>query len=69
MQILTAKHWTGVWEMYGRVNIRIEGTEEDVIHGKRSTVSNNLDPWELPETEKPTKEHTQADRMTCITEE
>ena len=37
-----------------------EGTEGDGNPTGRTTVSTNLDPWELPETEPPTKEHTQA---------
>ena len=60
MQILTAKHWTGVKDLYGRVMGRIEGTEEDGNTIGRPTVPTNLDPRELPETKPPTKEHTQA---------
>ena len=60
MQILIAKHWTEVRDPYGRVRGRIEGAEGDGNPIGRPTVSTNLDPWELPETEPPTKEHTQA---------
>jgi hypothetical protein len=58
MQILTAKHWTEVWDPYGRDRGRIEGAEGDGNHIGRPTVSSNLDPWELPETEPPTKDPT-----------
>jgi hypothetical protein len=61
MQISTAKHWTEVGDPCGRVRGRIEGTEGDGNPIGRPTVSTNLDPWELPETKPPTKEHTQAD--------
>ena len=60
MQILTANHWTEVRDPYGRVRGRIEGAEGDGNPIGRPTVSTNLDPWELPETEPPTKEHTLA---------
>ena len=38
----------------------IEGTEGDCNPIGRVTLSTNLDPWELPETEPPTKEHAWA---------
>ena len=60
MQIFTAKLWVEVGESYGRGRRGIEGTEGDGNPIGRPTVSTNLDPWELPETEPPTKEHTQA---------
>ena len=60
MQILTANHCTEIEEPYGRVRGRLEGAERDDNPIGRPTVSTNLDPWELPETEPPTKEHTQA---------
>jgi hypothetical protein len=53
MQILTAKHWI-------KVRRRIEGAERDGNPVGKPTVSTNLDPWELPETDPPTKELTQA---------
>ena len=60
MQILTANHWTEVRIPYGRVRGRTEEAEwEGNLLGK-STVSNNRDPWELPETKTPTKVHTLA---------
>jgi hypothetical protein len=40
----------------GRVRGRTEETEEDGNPIERPTVSVNLDSWELPETEPPTKE-------------
>ena len=38
----------------------IEGAEGDGNPIGRPTVSTNLNPWELPETKPPTKEHTWA---------
>ena len=38
----------------------IEGSEGDRKSTKKSTESNNLDPWKLSETDPPTKEHKQA---------
>jgi hypothetical protein len=58
MQILTAKHCTEVEDPYGKVSGRIEGAKGDHNPIGRTKVSTNLDPWELPETELPTKEHT-----------
>jgi hypothetical protein len=37
---------------------RFGGTEGDIDLIGRTTVSNNLDHWELPESEPPTKGHT-----------
>lgn len=51
MQITLGKHWTEVGDTYGRVRGRIEGTEEHGNHAGREIVSNNLEPWELPEGE------------------
>ena len=47
-------------ESCGREGKRIEGTREVKDTTGKPTESTNLDPWELPETEPPTKEHTQA---------
>jgi hypothetical protein len=58
MQILTGKPWTKVRDHCGRVRGRIEGAEGDGNPIGSTTVSTNLDPWELPETESPTKKHT-----------
>ena len=60
MQILTANHRTEMGDPYGRVRGRIEETEGDGNPIGRPTVSTNLDCWELPETEPPTRQHTQA---------
>jgi hypothetical protein len=57
MQVLTAKHWIEVRDPYGRAKGTIEGPEGDGNRTGRPTVSTNLDPWKLPETETPTKEH------------
>jgi hypothetical protein len=46
----------GTWESCGRVGIRVEGPEKDRDSTGRRTVSTNLDPWRLPDTEPPTKE-------------
>jgi hypothetical protein len=55
MQILTANHWTEVWDPYGRDRGRIEGDEWDCNPIGRPMFSTNQDPWELPETKPPTK--------------
>ena len=60
MQIPSAKHGMEVRDPYGRVRARIEGTEADDNTTGRPTVSSNLDPWKLTETESPTEEHTGA---------
>jgi hypothetical protein len=44
----------------GRDRRRIEDPQGYGNPTGRPTVSTNLDPWELLETEPPTKEHTQA---------
>jgi hypothetical protein len=54
MQIPTAKHCTEVRDPYGRVRGRIEGAEGNGNRIGRTTVSTNLDCWELPETKPPT---------------
>jgi len=57
MHIPTDMHWMEVRDSYGRVRLRIEGTEED---GKPTGRPTNLDPWELQETEPRTKEHARV---------
>ena len=47
-------------DAYGRVGRRTEGIEGDGNLIGRPKVSTNPDPWELPETKPPTKEHTWA---------
>jgi hypothetical protein len=54
-QILTANHWTEAMNPHGRVRGRIEGTEGNGIPTRRTTVSTNLDSWELTEIKPPTK--------------
>ena len=39
---------------------KLEEAEEESDPIGRPAVSTNLDPWELPETKPPTKEHTWA---------
>jgi hypothetical protein len=60
MQILTSNHWMEVWDPYGRVRGMIEVAEVGGNSIGRTEVSSNPDPWELPETNPPTKEHTWA---------
>jgi hypothetical protein len=55
MQILTAKHWTEVGEPYGTVRGRTEGAERDSNPIGRLAVPTNLYPWELSETDQPTR--------------
>jgi hypothetical protein len=57
MQIPTAKHWSEVRDLCGRVRGKIEESEGNDHPRGRPTVSTNLDPLE---TEPPTKEYTQA---------
>jgi hypothetical protein len=52
-----SKHWTEVWDPYGRVRGRIEGAESDGNTTGRPTLPTNLEPWELPECGLPTKKH------------
>ena len=47
------------WEDYRRIG-RTEEPEEDMDSTRRPTELTNLNPWGLPETEPPTKEHTWA---------
>jgi hypothetical protein len=56
MQILTAKYWKEVVEPYGRVGRQIKGIKGDGTPTGRPTLSTNLDPWEFPEPEPPTKD-------------
>ena len=60
MHILTANLWTEDGDPYGRVGGRTEGAKGDCSPLGRPTVSTTPDHWEFPETEPPTKEHTQA---------
>jgi hypothetical protein len=60
MQIPTDKYWTELGNPYGKVRGMIEGSQRDGNPIGRPTVSNYQEPWELPETEPPTREHTWA---------
>ena len=48
-------------ESHRRVGKKIEGPEEDRDFIGKPTESTNLDPWGLPETESPSKQHTKAE--------
>ena len=56
--VLAASNSTEVSNTYGRVKGKTEGAERDDNHIRNLTVSTNLNPWELPGTKSPTKEHT-----------
>jgi hypothetical protein len=58
MQIPTDKYWMEVKDPCGRVKRRTEGSQRYSSPIGRPIVSTNLDPWELPGTEPPMKEHT-----------
>ena len=58
MQIFTANHWPEVEHSYGRVRGKIEGAKGNSDPIGRTTVSTNPEPWKLPETKPPTKQHT-----------
>jgi hypothetical protein len=58
MQISTNRHWTEFGDPYERVRGRIEGPQGDDNPKGRPAMSTNLNPWELPETEPPIKDHT-----------
>jgi hypothetical protein len=45
---------------YERIRGSTEGPEDDGNLKGKSTLSTNLDHWELPETELPTQKHTPA---------
>jgi hypothetical protein len=57
MYRLTAKHWTEVRDLSGRISERIVGTDRNRWQPHWKT---NLNPWQLPETKPPTKEQTQV---------
>ena len=60
MQIPTDKHGMKVRVPYERVRGRIEGPPGDGNSTRRPTMSTNLEPWDQPETEPPTKGHAGA---------
>jgi hypothetical protein len=43
-------------ESYGRAEREIKGHEEGRVTTRRPTELTNLDPWDFPETESPTKQ-------------
>jgi hypothetical protein len=57
MQMVIANHWTEVGDSYGRVTGKNKAAEGDCNPIGRPILSTNLDPWELPETKPPTREH------------
>ena len=57
----TAKHWPKAREPHGKIKRRIEGTEEDGNSKEKLKPPMNMDLWELPETEPPTKRCIGAD--------
>jgi hypothetical protein len=59
-QILTPNHWMEAGDPYSWIRGRIEEAEGERNPTGRPAVSTNLDPWELTETESPTRQHTQA---------
>jgi len=59
MQTPTAGHWTEVGNPYGRVPERVEGPEGYGFPTGGRTVSTKLEPWDLQETEIPTKSRYQ----------
>ena len=61
MQRLTDNHWTELRNSYWRVRERIEDPEGERNSTRRPTESTTLDPWQLSETEPPTKEHKRAE--------
>ena len=60
MYKLTANHWTEVRDPNGRVRGRIEGAEGDGNPIGRPIISTNTNPWEIPKSKLPVKEHEQA---------
>jgi hypothetical protein len=60
MQIVTANHWTDIGNPYGKDRVRTEGAEGNDNPIGRPIVSSNTDPWDFPETNPLTKEHTWA---------
>jgi hypothetical protein len=59
MQIFTPNQWTEVGDPCVWIREKLEGAEEgDPI--RKPAVSTNLDPWDLSDTEPPTRQHTLA---------
>ena len=60
MQIVSDNHWTEGGDQYGRVRGRTEGAEGYCNPIRRTAVSTNPDPSEVPETKPKTMELTWA---------
>jgi hypothetical protein len=60
MQMATDKQWTKIGDLHGRVRGRPGSPQWDGKPTVKASVSSILDGWELPETEPPTRKHTQA---------
>jgi hypothetical protein len=58
MQIFTHNHWTEVRHSYGWIRERLEDAKEEDDPIGRPAVSTNLEPWDLSDTEPPTRQHT-----------
>ena len=54
-------HFHSFWGHFGWIRKRLEETEEEGNPIGRPAVSTNLDPWDLSDTEPPTRQHTLAD--------
>jgi hypothetical protein len=61
MQIFTPNQWTEAGDPCGCVREKLEEAEEESDPIGRPAVSTNLDPWDLSDTELPTRQHTPAD--------
>jgi hypothetical protein len=60
MQIFTPNQWTEAADPFGWIREKLEEAEEsDSIGGPALSIS--LDPWDLSDTERSTRQHTQAD--------
>ena len=53
-------HFHSFWGHFGWIRKRLEETEEEGNPTGRPAVSTNLDPWDLSDTESPTRQHTWA---------
>ena len=60
VQIFTPNQWTEAADPCGWIREKLEEAEEEGDPIGRPAVSTNPDPRELPETEPPTRKHTQA---------
>lgn len=67
MQVLTAKHWTEIGDLYGSIRVRTEVTVGDDNPIGSLTISTNPDHWELPNIKPPTKEDTRASQRPPLT--